>query len=174
MQEPSPQPSADGVITRVGRFVQRVQNDETGCRMERALEVVGTRSALILLREVYYGSRRFDDLVLHTGLTEAVTSQRLKRLVASGLLQRQPYREQGQRTRYEYVLTEMGRDFFPVFVAFMEWGARLGDDDGVELAHDGCGSPLRAVVQCLDGHSVSLSETVARFSSDRTEGVQSA
>jgi DNA-binding HxlR family transcriptional regulator len=134
--------------------------------MEHALELVGTRSTMILMREIYYGGRRFDELARRTGLTEADTSQRLKRLVDAGLLQRHPYREPRQRTRYEYVLTDLGRALFPVFVALTEWGARLGNEGGVELIHADCGSPLRAVVQCAKGHEVPLLNTVARFVSE--------
>ncbi|TFV31836.1 transcriptional regulator [Streptomyces sp. T1317-0309] len=162
-----PEPGVEAVITRSGRFADRgAWSAEGWCRMERALELVGTRSAMVLMREVYYGGRRFDELARHTGLTEAVTSQRLKRLVDAGLLRRHPYREPGQRTRYEYVLTDLGRSLFPVFAALMEWGAQLGDRAGVELVHADCGSPLNAVVQCTKGHPVGLQDAVARIVSD--------
>jgi DNA-binding HxlR family transcriptional regulator len=162
-----PEPGVEAVITRSGRFAERgAWSAEGWCHMESALELVGTRSAMILMREIYYGGRRFDELARHTGLTEAVTSQRLKRLVDAGLLQRHPYREPGQRTRYEYVLTDLGRSLFPVFVALMDWGARVGREGGVELVHADCGSPLNAVVQCTKGHHVGLPDTVARIASD--------
>ena len=96
---------------------RRTANGRDFCPIEGALERVGTRSAMILLREVFYGGRRFDDLARSTGLSDAVAAKRLKQLVQDGLLAQQPYREPGARTRYEYVLTEKGRDFFPVVVA---------------------------------------------------------
>ncbi|MEU6219186.1 helix-turn-helix domain-containing protein [Streptomyces sp. NPDC047022] len=162
------EPGAEAaVIARTGRFSDRDAWDAEGwCHMEHALELVGTRSAMILMREIYYGGRRFEELARRTGLTEAVTSQRLKRLVDAGLLQRHPYREPRQRTRYAYALTDLGRSLFPVFVALMEWGARLGGEGGVELVHADCGSPLTAVVQCAKGHEVALPDAVARLASD--------
>lgn len=163
------EPGAEAaVVARTGRFSDRDAWDAEGwCHMEHALELVGTRSAMILMREIYYGGRRFEELARRTGLTEAVTSQRLKRLVDAGLLQRLPYREPRQRTRYAYALTDLGRSLFPVFVALMEWGTRLGGGEGgVELAHADCGSPLTAVVQCAKGHEVALPDAVARFVSD--------
>lgn len=166
----APEAGVEPVITKTGRFSDYDETVADWCHMEHALELVGTRSAMILLREIYYGARRFDALARHTGLTEAVTSQRLKRLVDAGLLERHPYREPGQRTRYEYVLTDLGRSLFPVFVALMEWGARLGNEGGVELVHVGCGSPVGAVVQCAKGHDVGLPDTAARFVSDGERG----
>jgi DNA-binding HxlR family transcriptional regulator len=163
----APGPGAEAAMTRIGRFVDRDAFDAQGwCRIEQALELVGTRSAMILLREVYYGGRRFEELVRRTGLTEAVASQRLKRLLADGLLQRRPYREPRQRTRYEYVLTDLGRALFPVLVALMEWGERLGKEGGVELVHAECGGRLGVVVRCAEGHEVGLSDAAVRLVAD--------
>jgi len=66
------------------------------------------------LREAYYGTTRFDDFAQRVGITKAAASARLSELVDLGLLTRQPYREPGQRTRDDYVLTEAGIDFMPV------------------------------------------------------------
>ncbi|MGW4152193.1 winged helix-turn-helix transcriptional regulator [Micromonospora chersina] len=160
-------PDTDAVIALTGRFADRdAWQAEGWCRIEHALELIGTRSAMILMREIYYGGRRFDELARRTGLTEAVAAKRLKQLVADGLLQRRPYQEPGKRTRYEYVLTELGRELFPVLVALLQWGERLGRDGGVELVHAGCGSPLGVVVKCAEGHEVALPDTAARLVTD--------
>ncbi|MEU4482896.1 helix-turn-helix domain-containing protein [Micromonospora sp. NPDC023966] len=90
-----------------------------------------------------------------------MAAKRLKQLVADGLLQRRPYQDPGKRTRYEYVLTELGRELFPVLVALIQWGERLGREGGVELVHVGCGSPLGVVVECAKGHEVALPDTAA-------------
>ncbi|NES31245.1 winged helix DNA-binding protein [Micromonospora terminaliae] len=157
----------DAVISLTGRFADRdAWQAEGWCRIEHALELIGTRSAMILMREIYYGGRRFDDLARRTGLTEAVAAKRLKQLVADGLLQRRPYQDPGKRTRYEYVLTDLGRDLFPVLVALIQWGERLGRPGGVELVHVGCGSPLGVVVSCAKGHEVALPDTAARLVAD--------
>lgn len=149
-----------------GAFAERdAWTAEGWCRMEGALEVVGTRSAMVLLREAFYGARRFDDLARRTGLSDAVAAGRLKELVAHGLLDRRPYQQPGARTRHEYVLTERGARMFPVFVALMEWGDSLREDDrtAVDLEHAGCGSRLHAEVRCAEGHVVELDDAVVRL-----------
>ena len=80
------------------------------CSIERALELVSTRSALLLMREAFYGVNRFDELTARAGISEPVAAARLKELVADGLLVREPYREPGQRTRSAYHLTEKGAE----------------------------------------------------------------
>ncbi|WP_069766910.1 helix-turn-helix domain-containing protein [Streptomyces sp. LUP30] len=160
--------SEEAVFTRVGEFADRDAFTAAGwCAMERSLQVVGTRSAMMLVREAFYGGRRFDDLVRRTGLAETVASKRLRQLVADGLMERTPYREPGARTRYEYVLTARGRDLFPLFVALMRWGqpAEDGVRGGVELTHAGCGATLVPAVRCEAGHDVPIGETEARIAS---------
>lgn len=132
------------------------------CTMERALRLIGTRSAMTLLREAFYGATRFDDLIRRAGVTPAVGSQRLRQLVESGLLARTPYREASQRTRHQYTITELGRQTFPVITALAHLGEQLPDDTGgsVEFRHAGCGEPLAAEVRCAGGHLVPPEETV--------------
>jgi DNA-binding HxlR family transcriptional regulator len=157
-----------GVITPVGSLADRESlTAQVRCPIERALERVGTRSAMILLREVFYGERRFDDLARRTGLSDAVAAKRLKQLVANGLLAQQPYRDPGARTRYEYVLTDRGRELFALLVALADWGLRLdGDQDGIEFLHAGCGSRLNVTVHCEVGHEVTAGQAQARLVSD--------
>jgi DNA-binding HxlR family transcriptional regulator len=131
------------------------------CSVDRALQVVSTRSAMLLMREVFYGVSRFDELTARVGISEPVVAARLKELVTAGLLEREPYREPGQRTRYEYQLTEKGADLLPVIVGLMRWGDRWAPADGggpVELTHRGCGEPVHAELRCAAGHEVTPSE----------------
>jgi DNA-binding HxlR family transcriptional regulator len=115
--------------------------------------VVGTRSAILLLREAAYGTTRFDEFARRTGLTEAVAASRLKELVSHGLLRKEPYQEPGQRTRQAYVLTEAGRDLVPVLVALAAWGSKHAPRRGTpRFSHDGCGEPVTAALQCTAGH----------------------
>jgi DNA-binding HxlR family transcriptional regulator len=140
-----------------------------GCSIGRALDVVGTRSAMLLMREAFYGTTRFDDFARRVGITEAVASARLKELVAEGLLARSPYREPGQRTRHEYRLTDKGRDLLPAALALMQWGDRyLADVPGgpVQLTHgtpDTCGAEVHVEVRCTEGHEVTLDHLTAGF-----------
>lgn len=132
------------------------------CPIERTFKVVGTRSAMLLLREAAYGTTRFDDFVRRTGLTETVASSRLRELVAAGLLSKEPYREPGQRTRYEYLLTAAGADLMPTLVALAAWGAEhLPHQPSPSFAHAGCGAPVTAQVRCAAGHAVTMDELVA-------------
>jgi DNA-binding HxlR family transcriptional regulator len=135
------------------------------CPMERALDLIGTHSAMVLLREVLWGGRRFDDLARRAGVTEQIAAKRLRQLVGAGLLAKQPYQPPGQRTRYEYVLTERGRDLFPVLLSLIEFGRALQTEagDGLEFVHEGCGAPLVPQIRCTAGHDVALSEATARI-----------
>jgi DNA-binding HxlR family transcriptional regulator len=126
------------------------------CSLARAAEVVHTRSALLVLREAFYGATRFEEFVQRTGLSEPVTAARLRELVEVGMLRRESYRDPGARTRQGYALTPMGSDFLPSLVALMQWGDRWLQPDGgpIELRHEGCGSPVRVELRCSDGHVV--------------------
>ncbi len=129
------------------------------CSIDRAMQVVGSRSAMLLMREAFYGTRRFDDFAARVGITEAVAAKRLRELVDAGLLERTPYQEPGQRTRYEYRLTDMGRDLVPAALALMQWGDRYlaGDRGGpLTLRHADCGGRVSVQVTCEEGHEVPL------------------
>jgi DNA-binding HxlR family transcriptional regulator len=146
----------------------------TRCSIDKALGVVGTRSALLLMREAYYGTRRFDDFAARVGITEAVAASRLRELVEAGLLQRQPYRVPGQRTRHEYVLTDMGRDLAPATLALMQWGDRyLTGTSGppLTLTHADCGEPVHVEVRCEHGHEVPLGEVAVGVPTVEAVGV---
>jgi DNA-binding HxlR family transcriptional regulator len=131
------------------------------CSIHRAMQVVGTRSAMLIMREAFYGTRRFDDFAQRVGITEAVAAKRLRELVEAGLLERTPYQEPGQRTRHEYRLTGMGRDLVPAALALMQWGDRyLADEPGgpLGLRHTGCGADVAVEIRCAEGHEVPLEE----------------
>lgn len=133
------------------------------CPMERALQLIGTHSAMVLLREAFFGGRRFDDLARRAGVTEQIAAKRLRHLVDAGLLDKQPYQQAGQRTRYEYVLTERGRSLFPVLISLIEFGRMLqGESTASELVHDGCGAAVIPEIRCAAGHEVSLADTAIR------------
>jgi DNA-binding HxlR family transcriptional regulator len=131
-----------------------------GCTIAKALDVIPTRSAFLMLREAFYGTTRFDDFAERVGISEPVTAARLRELVDNGLLEREDYREPGQRTRQRYRLTEKGADLFPALVALMQWGNRWLDDRGgpVELSHRDCGERVEVELRCGAGHSVSSDE----------------
>ncbi len=162
------QPGSTAVVTPEGRLADRDGRATEGwCPIERALDRVGPRSSVVLLREVFYGTRRFDDLARRTGLSDAVAAKRLKQMVADGLLSQQPYREPGARTRSEYVLTERGQELFALLTALADWGLRLdAGSAGVEFVHKGCGARLEVAVRCAGGHEVTAGQAAARLAGD--------
>lgn len=145
----------DNVIRMTGRLDPRGSWTASGCSIAKALDLLSTRTAILILREAFYGTTRFDDFVQRVGVSEAVAAARLRELVDEGLLAREPYQEPGQRTRHQYRLTERGADLFPILVALMQWGDRWLNDGGrVELVHRGCGAHVGAEVRCEAGHVV--------------------
>ncbi|MFD8101811.1 winged helix-turn-helix transcriptional regulator, partial [Nocardia fluminea] len=96
--------------------------ETAGCSIARAMDLIGTRSAMLILREAYYGTRRFDGFARRVGITDAAAAAQLRKLTAAGLLEKRPYQEEGKRTRHEYALTQMGRDLLPAVVALWQWG----------------------------------------------------
>ena len=84
------------------------------------MEVVGDRWSILLLREAYYGTRRFDEFQYYLGVAPNILSARLKKFVDLGMMTRERLAEHGGR--HEYVLTKKGRDFFPTYLALKKWG----------------------------------------------------
>jgi DNA-binding HxlR family transcriptional regulator len=144
-------------MTLKGALRERDGWSATDCSMAAALDVVGRRASMFLLREAFYGAHRFDEFVRRAQLSEKITAARLKELVDEGLLERRPYRVEGQRSREEYHLTEKGADLLPTLIALMQWGDRWVRHDGgrVALTHAGCGSPISVEVRCAEGHPAS-------------------
>ena len=130
------------------------------CPLDRAVQLVGNRNSLRLLREVFYGVSRFDVLVKRVGVSEAVAAQRLRQLVDAGVLAREPYREPGQRTRYEYVLTGPGHELLPVVLALLQWGAAHSPGGAPAVTHAGCAEQVRVELRCAAGHDVVEDEVV--------------
>ena len=127
------------------------------CSIARTLDIVGEKWALLAVREVFLGDRRFDEMVRRTGAPRDTLAARLRTLVGAGILERRPYSE--HPARFEYRLTEAGRDLYPVITTLMRWGDRyLAGDDGppfvlqhhcghqvvAEVICEACGEPLRA------------------------------
>ncbi|NUT33455.1 MAG: helix-turn-helix transcriptional regulator [Hamadaea sp.] len=128
--------------------------------------ILGERWSFVVLREVFNGIRRFEDMREHTDIPRQVLTNRLAMLVREGVLRRAPYRAPGERVRHEYRLTEKGLDLYPVLVAVWQWGDRyLADPDGspVEIAHRDCGAAVGVQLRCAEGHDLeSPREAVTR------------
>ncbi|KRD20816.1 HxlR family transcriptional regulator [Mycobacterium sp. Root265] len=134
------------------------------CPIEKTMTVAGQKSAMLIMREAYYGTTRFDDFSKRVGITKAATSARLSELVSAGLLEKRPYRESGQRERQEYVLTPAGVDFMPVVFSMFEWGRRhLPYNGRLQLTHLGCDAEAHVEIVCEKGHSVGFAELGMRL-----------
>ncbi len=122
----------------------------------RALDVLRSRSGFLVMREVFYGRRRFDDLARRLAMSPSSLAARLRTLVSDGLLTRVSYQEAGARTRHEYTLTERGAALLPALVGLLRWANDHlpATGPGLELVHSTCGSPVRAEVRCGRGHEV--------------------
>jgi DNA-binding HxlR family transcriptional regulator len=150
--------------TLADRSTWRVDN----CSIAMAMEVIGSRSTMLVLREALYGTTRFDDFVRRTQSTDAVVASRLKQLTALGALVKQPYREAGKRTRDEYRLTAKGRDLLPVVFGLMQWGSRHlqpGGHGPLTLVERGTGARVLIEARTEDGRSLDLDDLaiVANF-----------
>lgn len=120
--------------------------DRDNCSVARALELIGDRHTVLVLREAFVGERRFDRIQRNTGVARNILSDRLHKLVEHGILTRRPYQE--RPVRHEYVLTEKGLDLYPVLVALMQWGTRYGGGAPIQLQHKGCGAIVQPHLAC--------------------------
>lgn len=122
---------------------------ETTCSVARTLSVIGDRWTLLILREAFLRTRRFDDFQAHLGLTRHVLTDRLNTLVDEGVFERVRY--QDRPSRFEYRLTEKGLDLYPIVVGLTRWGDRwMAGEDGapVELVHRDCGHTMLPELGC--------------------------
>jgi DNA-binding HxlR family transcriptional regulator len=151
----------DDTVTLHDRLVDRATWSTEYCPIGRTMELIGTRSAMLLMREAYYGTTRFDDFAQRVGVTENVAAARLRELTEAGLLRREPYREPGQRTRHEYRLTEKGHDLAPVVLGLFQWGAKhlpVPQRTPPRLRHTDCGADVHVDITCDEHHDVPLRE----------------
>jgi|SRR5665213_373796 len=117
--------------------------DSQTCSIAAALEVVGERWSLLIVRNVLLGLRRFDEIQGNLGIARNVLQTRLTRLLDHGVLEKVAYQQ--HPPRYEYRLTEKGLDLWPTIVALMQWGDRhamLAAGPPVLLEHRDCGGAV--------------------------------
>lgn len=134
----------------------RFRYSAANCSIARTLGVVGEKWTLLILREAFYGARRFDDFHTTLGCARNLLAARLKTLVTHELLERVGYQDDRGRGRHEYKLTDKGRDLFPAVVALMQWGDKWTADEAgpaVKLFHRDCGGHVIAQLTCSAGHA---------------------
>ncbi|MFI5613291.1 winged helix-turn-helix transcriptional regulator [Amycolatopsis sp. NPDC051903] len=151
------------------RGAWQLANDS--CSVAMAMDAIGTRSTMLVLREALYGTTRFDDFVRRTHSTDAIVAARLKLLTELGVLVKEPYREPGVRTRFEYHLTDRGKDLLPVVFGLMQWGnAHLQADDGpFRLSDRATGEPVVITATTASGKTVALDDVVLTANGDWAE-----
>jgi DNA-binding HxlR family transcriptional regulator len=121
------------------------------CSVARPLSFLGERWALLVLRDLFLGRRRFDEIQESLGVASNVLSQRLATLVEEGVAERRPYSEHPER--FEYLLTEKGRDLQPVLLAMLAWGDRYTarpEGPPLETVHDECGKAFHMIPTCSE------------------------
>ena len=119
------------------------------CSVARASAVLGDRWTLLILSDVFLGVRRFDDFKERLGLSRTTLTQRLKLLEAHEVLRRHPY--QDAPVRYEYRLTQKGRDLFPVLSTLLNWGDKYYSDGAgppILRRHRPCGHDIQPQLHC--------------------------
>jgi DNA-binding HxlR family transcriptional regulator len=129
--------------------VRRIDTSAWPCTIARAADVLGDHWNLLIIRQACLGTRRFDGFQTALGIGRNILSQRLSRLVDEGLLVRVEYEE--SRPRYEYRLTDKGREVYPILATMAAWGERwLTGPEGTPLVlhHTSCNHDMQAVVVC--------------------------
>jgi DNA-binding HxlR family transcriptional regulator len=118
------------------------------CSVAQCLEVVGEWWSMLILRDAFLGVSRFDVFQDRLGISRNVLNQRLTRLVESGILVKVPYSQ--HPPRYDYQLTDKGRDLWPVLGSMRQWGDKYAAPDGppVLMQHSSCGQISTAVMTC--------------------------
>jgi len=132
------------------------------CSIADTLGVIGEKYSLLVLREIFYGVRRFDAITRNIGAPRDVLAARLRHLVEAGVLEKVPYSE--RPPRFEYRPTAAGRELRPVLLMLMDWGDRhLADHPPVVFQHT-CGADLQPIVVCRAcGHETSSRSLTPHF-----------
>ena len=125
--------------------------DQQVCAVARSLAVVGDRWTLLILRDAFLGTRRFDDFQRQSGMSRHRLSDRLTRLVEDGVFRKEPYQQ--RPLRHEYRLTRKGLALYPVMMMLARWGDDWADDGNgapVEYLHRNCGQVMRPEMSCSE------------------------
>jgi DNA-binding HxlR family transcriptional regulator len=130
--------------------VERKSFAGMNCSVAQCLEVVGEWWSMLIIRDAFLGVIRFDEFQERLGISRNILSQRLNHLVEAGVLAKVPYSE--HPPRYDYRLTDKGRDLWPVLTTMRQWGDKYAAPDGppLQLTHKGCGHVSEAVLICSE------------------------
>ena len=131
----------------------RADLSDTFCPVARSAEILGDRAVLLILRDLFFGRRRFEAIAANTGLGPQIISARLKLLTAEGVIERHAY--QPRPPRYEYRLTAKGKDLFDILYAMRNWAERwayapgeTGGGPAMRYVHRACGADVGTATVC--------------------------
>lgn len=131
--------------------MQRTQFGQMVCSIARTLDVAGEPWSPLIMRDVWVGINRFDDLQRDLGISRKVLAERLRSLLGNEMLDRREYSQ--RPTRYEYVLTKKGQEFCDILMAMTAWGDRWTAGEAgppVLLRHRKCGKHTHAELRCAE------------------------
>lgn len=100
------------------------------CPVTKAMRALGDKWTLLIIRECFWGFRRFDDFQNNLNISKSVLTKKLNQLIAQELLEKRSYKEEGQRTRYEYTFTQKGKDLTKIILSFLDWGNKYLVNEG--------------------------------------------
>lgn len=134
------------------------------CAMARAIEVIGDPWTLLIIRELVLGVQRFGEFCDDLSIPRSVLTNRLDKLLQHGIVEKYPYREEGQRERSGYRLTEKGEALYPAIIALRDWAKEWlpGGPTRLVLEHKDCGGRLTTKLVCEHGHEVQPGRDIAR------------
>ena len=135
------------------------------CALVAAVDEIGDRWMLLILREAFYGVMRYDDIRADLGIPRAMLSDRLAKLVERGCLEKRPYRELGDRMRHAYALTKKGQNLALALIALTQWGeAHVLEHQGpVEIVDKTTDSGVRLALINDDGQRVPVENATPRL-----------
>ena len=142
------------------------------CSIAGTLAALGDNWSIMVLRELFFGVHRFNDLQRDLGVSRSVLSDRLARLVDLGVVRGVPYQDPGERSRLEYRLTREGVDLLPVMLSLMEWGDRYlyGGDAPITVHDRMTHEPVRVEMRTASGRRVEPNEMDPRVNDPGADG----
>ena len=130
-------------------MVKLNETDEAASSVTKTLELIGDLWTLLIIRDAFLGVTRFDEFQRHLGVARNVLSSRFKRLVDAEIMRRSIYVQ--RPARYEYLLTQRGKDLLPVIVSLRQWGDKWLCQDNqplITVSHSGCGGTPTGAIRC--------------------------
>ena len=140
--------------------------DRNLCPVGKALDEIGDKWIILILRECFFGFKRFEDFQTNLNISRSVLTTRLRLLVKSDILKRNEYRKLNQRVRYEYSLTDKGLDLIKLFVSLFQWGNRyalLEEKSSYQLVEKRTGSPVVVNISNYLGEKLDLRDIRLQF-----------